>query len=368
MIPLLRKEVHWGRRNLVVLVFLLVLVPAAFGATSVAFQEAEPENVPVATVPGDSFEGASEAEIDDQMSDIEGILTLNTDPVRVEDRETAAEMLEREEVYAIIEVPAGIRDGDPTTESTFRFIIDGNIAPLVEAAPFIEELVQGWVEDTDEVQGNVTVESELVGDDHVEDERSLAEYLYPTFLMGMLIFFAFTYAPYSLARDGTVLDRLRVESSLESLVASKLVFLTALMVVPILVFGLLGRWLGYAVDVFSPLAVGLLLLLFSSLATLAMAVVIVTKFSGAGQFINLLLLVGIAGGSAIDFPRGVVSALRPHLAELMPVHYGAIAIRSVMLKDTAVTTYADMILVLALLQVGTLIALKGAIVYYRRST
>jgi hypothetical protein len=46
-IPLLRKEVHWSKRNLAVLGFLLSLVPVALGMTSVAFQEAVPENVPV---------------------------------------------------------------------------------------------------------------------------------------------------------------------------------------------------------------------------------------------------------------------------------------------------------------------------------
>jgi ABC-2 type transport system permease protein len=361
-IPLLRKEIHWSKRNLLVLGFLLILVPAAFGATSVAFQEVEPENVPVATL------AQNENVTDDDINSVEAILQGNTNPTEYESRSAAMDALEREEVYAIVEIPPNLRDDNPETGGTFRFIVDGNIAPLLEAAPFIEELVQNRLNDTDAVSGNFTIESETVGDDHVDEPRSLAEYLYPTFMMGMLIFFAFTYAPYSLARDGTVLDRLRVESSLESLVASKLIFLTALMMLPILVFGGVGMYLGYTVSTLSPVAVGLLLLTFSSLASFAMAVVVATKFSGAGQFINLLLLLGVAGGSAIDFPRGVVSSLRPAFAELMPVHYGMIAIRSIMLKDVATGVYLDMILVMVGLQILGLFALKGSIVYYRRTT
>jgi ABC-2 type transport system permease protein len=361
-IPLLRKEVHWSKRNVLVLGFLLILVPAAFGATTVAFQEVEPENVPVATVAQN--ENVSEEDI----SSIEAILTLNTDPTRYESRAEARDALDREEVYAIVMVPPNLRDGNPDTGGTFRFVVDGNIAPLLEAAPFIEELVQNRLNDTDAVEGNFSIESEIVGDEHVEEPRSLAEYLFPTFLMAVLIFFAFTYAPYSLARDGSVLDRLRVESSLESLVTSKLIFLTALMIVPVLVFGGVAVWLDYTVNTLSPVAVGLLLLTFSSLATFAMAIVVATKFTGAGQFINLLLLLGVAGGSAIDFPRGVVSSLRPAIAELSPIHYGMIAIRSLMLKDIAVSVYADMILVMVGLQILGLFALKGSIIYYRRST
>jgi ABC-2 type transport system permease protein len=361
-IPLLRKEFHWSKRNIIVLGFLLILVPAAFGATSVAFQEVEPENVPVATV------AQNENVTEEDISSIEAILTLNTNPTRYESRSNAMDALEREQVYAIVEVPPNLRDGNPDTGGTFQFTIDGNIAPLLEAAPFIEELVQNRLNDTDAVEGNFTIESNIVGDDHVDEPRSLAEYLFPTFMMGMLIFFAFTYAPYNLAREGSVLDRLRVESSLESLVASKLVFLTALMILPILVFGGVGLWLDYTVSTLSPIAVGILLLTFSSLATFAMAVVVATRFSGAGQFINLLLLLGVAGGSAIDFPRGVVSSLRPVIAELSPIHYAMIAARSIMLKDVAATVYLDMILVLVGLQVLGIFALKGSIIYYRRST
>jgi ABC-2 type transport system permease protein len=361
-IPLLRKELHWSKRNILVLGFLLILVPAAFGATSIAFQEVEPENVPVATV------AQSENVTDQDMRAIESVLTLNTDPTRVDSREKALDMLEREEVYAIVEVPPNLRDGNEDTQGTFRFTVDGNIAPLLEAAPVIEELVQNRLTDTDAVEGNFSIESEIVGDDHVDEPRSLAEYLYPTFMMGMLIFFAFTYAPYNLARDGSVLDRLRVESSLESLVTSKLLFLTALMVIPVLVFGAVGIWLDYTVNTLSPIAVGILLLTFSSLATFAMAVVVATRFTGTGQFINLLLLIGVAGGSTIDFPRGVASSIRPVIAELSPVHYAMIAARSLMLKDVSVSVYLDMILVLVGLQVLALFALKGSIIYYRRTT
>jgi ABC-2 type transport system permease protein len=369
-IPLLRKEVHWSKRNLVVLGFLLLLVPVAFGMTSVAFQETVPENVPVATVPQN--ENVTESDI----GNVEAILTVYTDPVRVasegdpaSNREKAVRMMEREEVYAIVEVPPNVDDAGPDTNETFSFVIDGNIAPLQDALPFIEDLVQGELADGSEsLGGEFNFETEIIGTDRLGEERSLAEFLFPTFMMAMLIFFAFTYVPYSLARDGSVLDRLRVETSIESLVAAKLVFLTALMVVPLLMFGGLASYLEYDIGALSPLPLALMLLTFSSLASIAMAVMVASRFGGTGQFVNLLLMLGVLGVSAIDFPRGVVSATRPGIAELLPTHWGMVATRSLMLKDVPVGMYTDMILSLVGLQVLGLIALKGSIVYYRRTT
>lgn len=368
LIPLLRKEIHWSKRNVLVLAFLLIMIPAAFGATSVAFQETVPENVPVGTM-------AQENTTEQDMRSVEAILSLYTNPTRVdkydtveENREEGIRMLEREEIYVLIEVPPNVRDGDADTNETFRFTLDGNIAPLIEAAPFIEELVENRLTDTDEVEGNFSVESSIIGVDHVENERSLAEYLYPTFIMMVMIFFAFTYAPYNLARDANVLDRLRVETTLESLIASKLIYLTALMIVPLLVFGAVALWFGYAISVFAPVPLFIMLLTFSFLATVAMSVMVLTRFSGAGQFINLLLMLGVIGASAIDFPRGVVSSLRPAIAELLPTHYGMIAARSLMLKDLPVSMYWDMILLLVVMQLLAVVALKGSIIYFRRTT
>lgn len=361
LIPLLRKELHWSKRNVLVLGFLLILIPATFGATSVAFQDTIPENVPVAVVAQD------ENVTDRDMQGLEAVLNLYTDPQRVDSTDEAIDMMERDEVYLVIEVPPNIMEGGPDTEETFRFIYDGNTAPLLDAAPFLEDLIEIELAQVDLVEGNFTVESQSVGIDHVDGERSLAEYLYPTLMMLMLMFFAFAYVPYNLARDAEVLDRLRVESTLESFAASKLVYLTALMVVPLLVFGAAALWFGYDVSPFSPVPMAIMLLTFSMLATVAIAVMVVTRFSRTGQFINLLLMFGVMGASAIDFPRGVVSAYRPPIAELMPTHYAMIAARSLMLRDVSVSTYLDMIAFVVVAQLVALVALKGAIIYYRRT-
>ena len=384
LIPLLRKEFHWSKRNVLILVFLLLMVPIAFGGATLALQDTVPENVPVATY------AQSNDTTDEDITAIEAVLNQYTDPQRVDKYENpernfekAVKMLEREEVYVIIEVPPNIRSnqGIPPSQinETFRFYIDGNIAPLGEVAPFLTDFLGPAAEESDTLEGNFTIEQEILGTDHLEFEqaafadeneqfsRGLGAYLFPTFLMALMIFFAFTYVPYNLSRDADVLDRLRVETSIESLIGSKLLFLTGLMVFPLLTFGGISWWFEYQTDLLSPVPFGIMLLSFSLMATISMTVMVLTRFSGDGQFINLLLMLGVLVASGIDLPLGVISDFRPTIAQLSPIHYATVAARSLMLKDVSVGMYSDMILYLAGSQVIALVVLKGAIVYYRRT-
>lgn len=365
VIPLLQKEVHWSKRNLVVLGFLLILLPAGIAFGTVGLQETVPEEVPVALVAQD------DTVTEDDMGQARSGLGLYSSPQDVEDRETALEMLEREEVYIVVEVPPGVLDED-VDEVEFLFTFHGSIAPLHQAETELVDLTEeriGNIRETATGDRNVVVETELEG-----EEKGLGEFLYPALIMGLLIFFAFTYIPYELRRDAPVFDRLRTETSLESIVASKLLYLTPLMLLPVLSFhatALLPQ-VDYSVGTLDPVALlmstALLLVTFLALGMLAAAIMVASRFSAAGQSVNLLVLLGVFGLSTIVFPRGAVSSYRATIAEFMPTHYGAVAIRSFMLKDVSVTTYLDMMGAMVALLVVAALALKGSIVYYRRTS
>jgi ABC-2 type transport system permease protein len=358
LIPLLKKEVHWSKRNILILGFLLILVPATFGWSTIAFQETVPEDIPVAVV------AQNDNVTDDDLNQVESALVLNANPKVVNSKETAREnqnkavtMLEREEVYAVIEVPP---DPSGTGDTNFTLTIDGSIAPIQEAAPFIVELVEG---ETDRIEGSVNAEVNTVG-----EENGLGEFLYPAYMMALLIFFAFTYFPYELRRDSHVLDRLRVETTVEAVVASKLLYIGVLMLLPLAVFHAISWNFGYSVNTTSPVALGVLLITFLGLSTISGTVMVLSRFSGAGQFVNLLGMLGILAGSAIAFPRGSLSSIRPIIAQFIPVHYAGVTVRSMMLKDVPAGQYTDMILVtVGMFLLGT-IALKGSIIYYRRTS
>jgi len=348
---LLRKELRWSRRHIFVLLFLLIALPLFFAGTSFLFQNAIPREVPVAVV----------AE-DDSVSNLDlGLVRAGmapyTNPKMAGSQAEAMRMLERESVYAIITVPGDIGSG----EATFTLTIDGTIVPFQSSSEVIGNLIELELNRIEAAE--VSIEREVVG-----QEKELPEYLLPSFLMTLMIFFAFTYVPYNVGRDQVVLDRLRVESSLEALMVSKLAYMTSLMLVPITVFHLIATYYGYAIDSFAPGAVIVLLLSFALMATVSATVVLLTRFSGAGRFVNLLLMLGLIALSALTFPRGFFSPIRTQIAQLLPTHYAMVIVRSLMLKGSSIGMFADWIAVIAGLFVLSLVALEGSIIYYRRST
>ena len=350
---LLEKEIHWSARNALVLVFLLLLLPAFFAGTSLLFQDVIPRDVPVAVTPADDSVNETEMEI------VEGGIASFSDPVRAESLEVGREMLERESVYAVVEVPANVTNPEATVE--FHFVVDGAIVPFLSPSEVIGGLLESELDAI--FEADVSAEREVVG-----EEKSLPEYLFPSFLMTLIIFFAFTYVPYNLKNESAVLDRLRVEASLESLVTAKLLFFTTLLVVPIGVFHGAALYYGYAIDTVNPWALGLLVLTFLFLSTVSVTVMVLSRFSGSGQFVNLVLLLGLVGFSGLVFPRGFFSPLRTTIIELLPTHYAMVAIRSLMLKGSEIALFSEWVLGLVGLQLLAIGALKGAIIYYRRSS
>lgn len=352
-VSLLRKEIHWSRRNALVLVFLVLLVPVFFAGTSLLFQDVVPRNVPVAVVAEDDHVS------DDTVEEVAGTIDSFTAPVIVDDPKEAEKQLERESVYGIVTVPP-----DMTTageEVTVTLTVDGTIVPFQSPSQVVGNLLEFYLDRL--FDADVSTDREVSG-----ELRDLPEYLLPTFLMTVVIFFAFTYVPYVLRREAAVLDRIRVEASLESLAVAKLVYLTALTLVPILVFYLTSLYYGYGVDVIAPGAVSILLLTFVLLASFSTTVMVLARFSSTGTFVNLVVMLGLLALSALAFPIGFFSTVRTTIAQLLPTHYAMIIVRSVMLKDADLTLFVDWIVMLAVLCLLSLFALKGAIVHYRRTT
>ena len=349
---LLKKELHWSRHNALALLFVLLLLPAVFAATSVAFQHVIPRDASVAVTPQD------DTVAEDDVTFVKGAITLFSDPEVIEELDDARAALRREQVYAVIQVPPNITDPQEDN-ATFVLYVDGSIVPFTEASKAIRNVMAFYLQRF--LPADISVERVVVG-----TPNTLSEYLVPIFLMAITMLFAFTYVPYNLATEANVLDRLRVEASLESVLLAKLVYFAILLLVPILVFAALATWMGYAVAAFAPGAVLALLLTFVMLAALSMAVMVVTRFSTLGRFLNVVLLLGLLGFSGLAYPVGYFSPLRKLVVRLVPVHYSMIVTRSSMLKGVDVGLYAEMLLGLAGVTLAALLVLKLSAVYYRR--
>jgi len=349
---LLRKELYWSRRNLLVLLLVLCLVPGFFAASSLLFQDVIPRDTPVAVVAGSDDVTA------DELFAVQAGLSFFATPVEYGDRDPALRDLQREGVYAVVEVPHGIRE--PGRAVTFRLFVDGSMVPFKEPSQTIAAIMESRLDR--ELDATVSVERVVVGNSH-----DLSGYLVPIVLLGLVMLLAFTFVPYALTSERRALDRLRLESSLEAVVGAKLLFCTLLMLVPLVVFHLVLGAIGFDIAALTPVTVLAVLLTFVALSAVAMAVVVATRFTATGRLVNVVLLLFVLGFSGLAYPAGYFSALRKTVVRGMPTHYATVLVRSSMLRELPLSAFADWLVGLAGVAVAALVVLELSLVYYRRT-
>jgi ABC-2 type transport system permease protein len=349
---LLKKELLWSRHKALVLLFLLVVLPGVFAVSSVAFEHVIPRDAPVGVT------AADDAVTDSELDIVEAGLTEFGQPIRYESTAAAREAMDREAIYAVVEVPSGITDDSRSV--TVTLFVDGSMVPFKEPSKAIRTILA--INLNGVLDSDVSVERVVVG-----GQGTLSEYLVPVFLMVTVFLYAFAYVPYVLAQDAAVLDRLRVETSLDAVIGTKLLFFTGLLLVPVLVFQVAATQFAYALSPLRLPAIATLLLTFLYLGAFSTAVMLVTRLSTLGRFVNVVFMLGLLTFSGILYPAGFFSPLRRAIVRLSPVHYSMIVFRSMTMRSTAITQYGDMIAGLLGTTLVSFVVLKLAIRQYERS-
>jgi len=350
--PLVTKELTWSRRRLVPLFLLVVVLPASFAYVTTGFDNVLPTDTPVAVV------AQSEAVTEDDIDIGRAALTFFSDPRTYEDNASAFAALRREQVYAVVTVPPGVTN--QSTASTFHVYVHGSMVPYHQPSEAVVSVLRYQLRSV--LSGSVTIERHLVGRSH-----SLSAYLIPSFVMVLVMLLALGYLPYTLAADQPVIDRLRVDASLEAVLGAKLLYYAAILAIPLAVFQLASTLLGYDVT----LTIGTLVvsvLTFLTLGAVGCAITLLTRFSTWGRLANILLLLALFLFSGLLYPAGFFSPVRRTIVRLLPTHYATILLRSSFLRDTPTFAPTDWYLGLAALTLVALVALVGSIrVYERRS-
>ncbi|MDJ1432478.1 ABC transporter permease [Halostagnicola sp. A-GB9-2] len=350
LLALLSKEAIAVRRNLGLVVVLLILIPGALAGGTVVFEQTIPQDVPVGLVAeGD----ASSDEVDITRA---GITAFST-PETYDSSEEATEALQREEVYIVVHVPGDLME--PGSEANYTVTSDRAFVPFEEPVNESAGVIESEFDSS--LPADVAVESEGIG-----EERSLSEFLVPTGLFAFVALYGLVYLPYQLHSERLVLDRLQTESRLETVVASKLLFYGLLLVVPVGVITAVTSWLGYSVAAFSPMALGVVALTFVLLASTGLAVLFLLKLRKTALFVNLGLTLGVFALSSLVYPVGFFSSTQTTISRALPTHYSAITLRSALLRDTPPSVYADYLLWLAGSAGVSLIVLLLTIALYRR--
>lgn len=350
---LLYKELRWLRHNAATVVLVLVVLPAIVAAGTVAFQQVIPRDTPVALVP----ENGSVS--DDEMSAMEGVTTFFADPHSYEagQRDRAMRALTREEVYAVFVVPPGLLDESASVE--VEMIVEEEMVPYEQPSLAIASILRfqaGRI-----LPADVGVERTAVGED-----RTLSEFLLSIGTMLITMVFAFAYVPYVVADEQQVFRRIRVESSLWHLLASKFLVLTPLLLVPILTFQGIASYLDFSVTLLAPGAIAVTLLTFVYLTAISLGVMFLTRFRTVGRMLNVTLLFGSLAFSNLVYPAGFFSPLRREIAKTSPLHYSMIVQRGASLKGQSLGIYTDYLLGLGGFTLLCLCFLAGTVVYYDR--
>lgn len=348
----LRKELAWGRRRLIPLLLLFVILPASFAYVTTGFDNVLPTDTPVGLV------AESEAVTEDDMAIARGASTFFSDPRTFETNRSAYRALEREQVYAVVTVPPGVTNA--SINSTFTVAVHGSMVPYHQPSEAVVNVLRLRLEEV--LSGSVQIERTIVGTQH-----SLSAYLVPSFLLILVMIVALGYLPYNLAAEQAVMDRVRIESSLEALVGSKLVFFGSLLLLPMGVFQAASLYFGYQLTI-TPTTVLVCLLVFVLLGSLGCAVVLATRFSTWGYLTNLLSLLALFLFSGLLYPAGFFSPVRREVVRLLPTHYSMIMVRGSMLRQATLSEYTWWLIGLGTLALLSLGVLKGSIVAYERGT
>lgn len=349
---LVRKELAWVRRNAVVLLFVLVLLPGGAAYSVLGFQSVLPTDTPVAVV------GQDDSVTDGDLSIAEASITTFSDPVRYESSEAALTALERERVYAVLTVPPDLfNDSRPT--ANFTLYTDGDMVPYREPSRAVAGITQ--VSLSAVLDRDVDVTREELG-----AELTLPEYLVPTFLMMLTMLLAFTYLPYALVREARALDRIRVATSIEAAVGAKLVAFAILVAVPLVAAQGAAAVLEFRVAALSPGALVVYPLTFLYLGSFAAAVTVLSRFEAWGRLVNAAVMLVLFTFSGLVYPVGFFSVARRQVTRLLPTHYSMIATRGHVIKDLDVAAMPEAYGVVLATTAASLLALKLSAVHYER--
>lgn len=347
----LGKERFASRRNVAVLILLLVVLPGAAAFGTAAFQQSMPQDVPIGIAPED------ETVTEDELSVVRGGVAMHATPETYDSTEEARHALSREEVYLVIAVPHGLFDEDRNVTATV--VSDQRLVTLQEPSEYTASALEERLDER--LPADVDVEQERVGQAY-----TLSEYLVPTGLLTIIALFAVLYLPFELRQERSVFERVEVESRVEAAVAAKIAHYGLLMIVPISTFQLVSLYLGYRVSHFAVETIAVLGLTFLYLSAASAAIMFLLHLRKVGLFVNLGLVMGAFVFSGLVYPAGFFSVQHLEITRSIPLHYSMIITRSTMLKDAPLSLFADWLLALGVLAVVALVALKGSIIYYRR--
>lgn len=350
--PFLRKEWYQTRRNIGVILVVLILLPGAAAFGTAAFQKTLPEDIPVGVAP------ANDEVSEHEMRLVQAGTSVYAAPIRYDSPSAAEAALQREEVYLAFVIPPGLMEQD--ADVTVTQISDQRMAPFQDPANYTQAVLQWRL--NDELPSDVSIEHERIG-----TKLSLSEYMVPTALMILVVLYSFVFFPFELYREREVYDRIELHADIGGAVLAKIMFHGALLIVPLMVFQLVGFYFGYRIQHFHLPTLAIVGLTFVYLAATSGTIMFFSRLRRAGLFANVGMMALILAFSSFVFPVGFFSTIRKEITTTAPTYHSMRIARSTMLKDASLQSFVEPLALLLGFTVVMILAMRWGINHYRRS-
>ncbi|MDZ7731312.1 MAG: ABC transporter permease [Natrialbaceae archaeon] len=357
ILVLLKKEFSAIRGNLGMFLVLLVILPGMFVGVTSVYEQTIPEHVSLGVVPADDSVTDADVNLVRPVIGEFGSVTV------FEEKEEARRALQREQVYVIVEVPNGYRQGSAGNDTNITLLMDGSFTlleePMSALAGGIETVLHADA-------GGIIVNETSVTTETIGDTRSLPEFLIPAVMLAFVVLYGMVYVPYQVRGERLVMDRLQTETRLDYVVLSKLIFYGVMLTVPAAVVVGITMYLGYNIAALSPFTLAVLFLTFIYLAAFSLSILFFTQLEKTGLFLNVGLAIVSLALSALIFPVGFFSEIEQVIASILPTWYSVATFRSAMLRDASMTLYVDYFAIIIGSGLAGLVLLKLSLIYYKR--
>ncbi|MEM3400257.1 MAG: ABC transporter permease [Candidatus Micrarchaeia archaeon] len=322
---LLMLEVNSAKRS-VVFLSLLILIPITFGVLFGTFKQIVPKSAPSAVV---SVGGNEE-----DVRFASAVVSLFSN-VRIENEISEAKLY-REELYFIVGVSEGISKG----AGNVTIYIDNAMSPVYELSTYAVEIIMY----------ELTTHFSHVPKIYVKGFGTPVlpnQFFTPGIILLFAIITGLLIVPFTTRKDWLVYSRLTTIASPIHIVISKMVFAFAIVLIQTILLLLTEYFFGLPLIKIDGTFLITLFITCVYLSLTGLLVSFLSRFSIAGQVLNVLLAGFLLVFSGLFYPVGflprlpVFGDILQTIPKFMPTYYSAILMRSFAIREAPLAIFYD---------------------------
>ena len=339
-----KLKVLVGREFLVVernalMLLLIIMLPVAFALMFASFKEVIPKSTPASVIPESSAVSESEMKFATYS-----ILSQFCSP-SIDSREDAFRKLGREEVYFVVSIPAGIREG----RGTITVYVDNSLSPLAEVSDYVVEILKY---ELGRVGFHPEIKVEKLGRPILP-----VEYFAPGVVMLLLATAGMLVVPFNTIKDSNITLRLLCSASIWEFAGSKLLFSLLLASLQTAILLVTQSYLEMPVMSMNPVSILTIILTSFALTSTGLLIAFAFKLSNLGRYVCSLLFGVITAFSGLFYPPGFLPSYLQLIPKILPTYYALVLLRSFGVKGVGAGLLLDYLGVVLLWLAASLVLL-----------